>query len=88
MSDIVHWLRETAQRALNYRSQRRLKEAASTIERYHAAIEKIAFGEGYYGAQAREYKIIAAGALSACSPVSKTTIEGRRDPPNTSGGAQ
>lgn len=34
-------------------------------DRYRTALEKIANGEGYYGAQAREYKEIARKALEA-----------------------
>lgn len=40
-----------------------MREAAAEIERLQAALQRIAVGEGVYGAQAHEYKQIARSAL-------------------------
>lgn len=38
---------------------------------YHEALQQIAAGEGYYGAQAREYKDIAKAAIAAVKALRK-----------------
>jgi len=38
---------------------------------YHEALQQIASGEGYYGAQAREYKDIAKSAIAAAKALRK-----------------
>jgi hypothetical protein len=54
-------------------------DALELIERHHEpaveALRKIAVGDGYYGAQAREYKQIAVAALAI--------IDGARDRAST-----
>lgn len=38
---------------------------------YHEALQQIAAGDGYYGAQAREYKQIAQAALASAKALNK-----------------
>jgi len=38
---------------------------------YYEALQQIAAGEGYYGAQAREYKDIAKGAIAAAKQIGR-----------------
>jgi hypothetical protein len=51
--------------------EKEIKPVMRERDIYHEALQRIAAGEGYYGAQAREYKDIAKGAIAAAKALRK-----------------